>query len=117
MSTAEFGKADPTSSNQCGVTLMNNQDGYDIARMMEGKENITVSERPSMIRVDGIGTFEFPFDECSEAVGREFDQTDFEEIMSTHYGRMVVLDDRVVFFANPEDAAEYLGFDLQPVEQ
>jgi hypothetical protein len=41
---------------------------------------------------------------------------DFEEIMSTHYGRMVVLDDRVLLFANPEDAAEYIGFDLQPVQ-
>jgi propane monooxygenase coupling protein len=29
---------------------------------------------------------------------------------------MVVLDDRVVLFANPEDAAEYIGFDLRPVE-
>jgi propane monooxygenase coupling protein len=29
---------------------------------------------------------------------------------------MVVRDDRVVFFANPEDAAEYIDFDLQPVE-
>jgi propane monooxygenase coupling protein len=28
---------------------------------------------------------------------------------------MVVLDDRVVLFANPEDAAEYIGFDLRPV--
>ena len=32
------------------------------------------------------------------------------------YGRMVVLDDRVLVFANPEDAAEYLGFDLQRVD-
>jgi propane monooxygenase coupling protein len=29
---------------------------------------------------------------------------------------MVVLDDRVVLFANPEDAAEYIDFDLQVVE-
>jgi propane monooxygenase coupling protein len=29
---------------------------------------------------------------------------------------MVVLDDRVVLFANPEDAAEHIGFDLQPVQ-
>jgi propane monooxygenase coupling protein len=28
---------------------------------------------------------------------------------------MVVLDDRVLVFANPEDAAEYISFDLQPV--
>jgi propane monooxygenase coupling protein len=36
--------------------------------------------------------------------------------MSTHYGRMVVQDDRVLLFANPEDAAEFLGFDLEVVE-
>jgi propane monooxygenase coupling protein len=35
--------------------------------------------------------------------------------MSTPYGRMVVLDDRILFFANPEDAAEYIGFDLEQV--
>jgi propane monooxygenase coupling protein len=29
---------------------------------------------------------------------------------------MVVVDDRVVLFANPQDAAEYIGFGLQPVE-
>jgi propane monooxygenase coupling protein len=29
---------------------------------------------------------------------------------------MVVLNDRVLLFANPEDAAEHIGSDLQPVE-
>jgi len=28
---------------------------------------------------------------------------------------MVVLDDKIVMFANPEDAAEYIDFDLQAV--
>jgi propane monooxygenase coupling protein len=32
--------------------------------------------------------------------------------MSTHYGRMIHEDDRTLMFANPEDAAEELGFDL-----
>jgi hypothetical protein len=32
------------------------------------------------------------------------------------YGRMVVLNDRVLLFANPEDAAEHTGFGLQSVE-
>jgi hypothetical protein len=58
---------------------------------------------------------EFPFEELTEATGDEFDQNAFEEIMSTHYGRMVAQDDRMILFANPEDAAEYLGFDLKPV--
>jgi propane monooxygenase coupling protein len=108
--------SDPTSSNMAGVTLMNNQVGYTVAEVMRGKENVTVTELPSMIRVDGVRQFDFNYEEMAEALGwDDFGNDDFEEIMSTHYGRMVVLDDRVVFFANPEDAAEYIGFDLQPV--
>jgi propane monooxygenase coupling protein len=109
--------ADPTSSNKAGVTLMNNQVGYDVATVMRGKENVTVTELPSMIRVDGVHKVDFDFAEIADHLGwADFGQDDFEEIMSTHYGRMVVLDDRVLLFANPEDAAEYLGFDLEPVQ-
>jgi propane monooxygenase coupling protein len=108
--------ADPTSSNKTGVTLMDNQVGHVVADVMRGKENVTVTVLPSMIRVDGVGKVDFDYQELADALGwADFGNDDFEEIMSTHYGRMVVLDDRVLFFANPEDAAEYLGFDLQPV--
>ena len=108
--------ADPTSSNKTGVTLMDNQVGHVVADVMRGKENVTVTVLPSMIRVDGVGKADFDYEELADALGwADFGNDDFEEIMSTHYGRMVVLDDRVLLFANPEDAAEYLGFDLQPV--
>ena len=108
--------ADPTSSNKTGVTLMDNQVGHVVADVMRGKENVTVSVLPSMIRVDGVGKVDFDYEELADALGwADFGNDDFEEIMSTHYGRMVVLDDRVLFFANPEDAADYIGFDLQPV--
>ncbi len=110
--------SDRTSSNKAGVTLMNNQVGYVVAGVMREKEGVTVSELPSMIRVDGTGKVDFDYEEIAEALGwDDFGQDDFEEIMSTHYGRMVHLDDRTLLFANPEDAAEYIGFDLQPVEQ
>jgi propane monooxygenase coupling protein len=109
--------SDRTSSNKAGVTLMNNQVGYVVAEVMRGKENVTITELPSMIRVDGVNKIDFDYEEIAEALGWEdFGNNDFEEIMSTHYGRMVVLDDRVVLFANPEDAAEYIDFDLQVVE-
>jgi propane monooxygenase coupling protein len=108
--------ANPTSSNRAGVTLMNNQVGYVVAKVMDGKPRVTVEDYPSMIRVDGEGKLDFDFAEIAEALGwDEFGNDDFEEIMSTHYGRMVVLDDRVLLFANPEDAAEYLGFDLKAI--
>ena len=110
--------SDRTSSNQAGVTLMNNQVGYVVANVMREKENVKVRELPSMIRVDGVGKIEFDYEEIADALGwADFGGDDFEEIMSTHYGRMVHLDDRTLLFANPEDAAEYIGFDLQPVEQ
>ena len=109
---------DRTSSNKAGVTLMNNQVGYVVANVMREKEGVVVTELPSMIRVDGTGKVDFDYEEIADALGwADFGGDDFEEIMSTHYGRMVHLDDRTLLFANPEDAAEYIGFDLQPVEQ
>src|SRR4029077_883101 len=109
-------KADSTPSNRAGVTLMNNQVGYVVAKVMTGKPGIEVQDMPSMIRVDGTGRIDFEFAEIAEALGwDEFGNDDFEEIMYQHYGRLVVIDDRVILFANPEDAAEYLGFDLKAV--
>jgi propane monooxygenase coupling protein len=111
-------KSDSTASNKCGFTLMNNQVGAVVAEVMGTKENVTVTPLPSMIRVDAVGKMEVVYDEISEALGEEpgyFDAAEFEENMSTHYGRMIHLDDRTIMFANPEDAAEYLGFDLRAV--
>ena len=110
-------KSDNTASNRCGFTLMNNQVGEVVAQVMSTKPNVRVTYLPSMMRVDAVGTMEVNYDEVSEALGEEpgyFDQAELEEDMSTHYGRMIHLDDRTLFFANPEDAADYLGFDLRP---
>ncbi|GFG73325.1 propane 2-monooxygenase effector subunit MimD [Mycobacterium botniense] len=113
-------KADSTPSNECGFTLMNNQVGEIIADVMRRQPNVRVSSPlPSLIRVDGKNRIEVIFAEIDEAAGEEpgwFNQAEFEENMSTHYGRMVFLDDRAMLFANPEDAAEYLGFDLVATE-
>ena len=109
-------KSDNTPSNRCGITLMNNQVGAVVANVMRDKEGVTITPLPSMIRVDCVGRMDFVYDEISEALGEEegfFDSAEFEENMSTHYGRMIHEDDRTIMFANPEDAAEYLGFDLK----
>ncbi len=108
-------KSNNTSSNKCGITLMNNQVGQVVAEVMTGKPGVRVMPLPSMIRVDAENRMDFVYDEISEALGEEpgfFDSAEFEENMSTHYGRMIHEDDRTIMFANPEDAAEYLGFDL-----
>jgi propane monooxygenase coupling protein len=111
-------KSDHTASNRTGFTLMNNQVGEVVAQVLATKPNVKVTYLPSMIRVDATGTMEVDYDEISEALGEEpgfFDQAELEEDMSTHYGRMIHTDDKTLFFANPEDAADYLGFDLKPI--
>ena len=108
-------KSDSTASNRCGFTLMNNQVGAVVAQVMSTESNVKVTYLPSMIRVDATGRMDVVYDEVSEALGEEpgyFDAAEFEENMSTHYGRMIHEDDRTIMFANPEDAAEYIDFDL-----
>lgn len=105
-STTEF-------SNMCGVTLMNTPPiGRVVAEVMGAKDGVELTEYPSMIRVDGQKLLNFDYEELTDALGQEFDGSIFEEISSTHYGRMVHLDDKTLLFASPEDAAEYIGFDL-----
>ncbi len=111
-------KADNTASNQCGYTLMNNQVGALVAHVVGRLDNVNVRHLPSMIRVDAVGRFDTVYADIDEEAGEEegwFSAAEFEENMSTHYGRMVHLDDRTIMVANPEDAAEYLDFDLKPV--
>lgn len=111
--------ANNTASNMCGFTLMNNQVGAVVAEVMATKPNATVTHLPSMIRVDATGRLDVVYDEIDEAAGEEegwFDSAEFEESMSTHYGRMIHEDDRTIMFANPEDAADYLDFDLKPIK-
>ncbi|OZM79152.1 propane 2-monooxygenase effector subunit MimD [Pseudonocardia sp. MH-G8] len=111
-------KSDNTASNMCGFTLMNNQVGAVIANVLSRLDNVAVTQLPSMVRVDGQGRFDVVYADLDEEAGEEegwFDAAELEENMSTHYGRMVHLDDRTIMFANPEDAAEHLDFDLKPV--
>ncbi|HEY3687678.1 MAG TPA: MmoB/DmpM family protein [Streptosporangiaceae bacterium] len=111
-------RSDSTASGMCGFTLMNNQVGAIVAQVMGRYDNVTVTPLPSMIRVDAHGRMDLLYSEVDEAAGEEegwFDSAEFEESMSTHYGRMIHEDDRTIMFANPEDAAEYLDFDLKPI--
>jgi propane monooxygenase coupling protein len=108
-------KVNNTASNMCGFTLMNNQVGAIIAEVMGTKPNVKITPLPSMIRVDAKNRMDVVYSEIDEAAGEEegwFNSAEFEESMSTHYGRMIHEDDRTIMFANPEDAAEFLDFDL-----
>ena len=57
------------------------------------KPGVVVTYMPAMIRIDGQGKLEFRMDEISEALGRPMTPHIFEISTSTHYGRMVMVDE------------------------
>ena len=107
-------EADQSESNMVGVTLSQSVEGNVIAEMMEEKEGVEVTHFPAMIRIDADNKLVFDLAEIEERLGDvdEYTAYDFQVEMATHYGRMVADDETVTLFANPEDAAEELGFDL-----
>src|ERR671938_1418680 len=107
-------EADQTQSNMVGVTLSQSVEGNVIAEIMEEKEGVEVTHFPAMIRIDADNKLVFDLAEIEERLGDvdEYTAYDFQIEMATHYGRMVADDETVTLFANPEDAAEELGFDL-----
>ena len=94
-------------SNKCGVTLNDSVQSREIVKVMEKKPGVKITYYPSMIRIDGENKLEFDMKELSEALGRETDPYDFTIEMATHYGRMVMFDDKLVFFGRLEDALPY----------
>lgn len=103
-----------TQSGLCGVTLSASVEGNVIAEIMSKKPGVKITRWPAIIRIDGEKMLEFDMEEIGAALGKEpgeYTVYDFEVESSTHYGRQVRLDDKVLLFADPEDAAEYLGFD------
>jgi propane monooxygenase coupling protein len=102
-------KFEDTISHQCGVTMNDSVEARAIAEVMEGKPGVSVTYMPAMIRIDGNGKLEFRMDEISESLGRPISAQTFEISTSTHYGRMVTIDENLVtLFGNMDDALKYV---------
>ncbi len=98
-----------TISHQCGITMNDSVEARAIAEFMGKKDGVTVTYQPALIRIDGEGQLVFKMDEISDYLGREMTASIFEVNTSTHYGRMVRVDDNtVVMFGNMEDMFEYI---------
>lgn len=106
MKNIEF---DQTISHQCGVTMNDSVEARAIAEFMDEDPTVTITHNPATIRIDGEGKLTFKMDEISEYLGREMTAETFEVNTSTHYGRMVRVDDNtVVLYGNMEDMFEYI---------
>ena len=98
-----------TISHQCGVTMNDSVEARAIAEFMSRKPGVTVTYAPAMIRIDGNGKLIFRMDDISEYLGREMTAEIFEVNTSTHYGRMVRIDDNeVILFGDMDEVFEYI---------
>jgi propane monooxygenase coupling protein len=101
-----------TISHQCGITMNDSVEARAIAEVMAVKPGITVTYQPALIRIDGDPKVIFKMDEITEALGREMTPYLFEISTSTHYGRMVMVDDNtVVVFGDKDEAMQYIKHD------
>ncbi|MFD1157317.1 MmoB/DmpM family protein [Roseovarius aestuarii] len=102
-------KFEQTISHQCGVTMNDSVEARAIAEFMNEDPKVTITHNPATIRIDGEGKLVFKMDEISDYLGREMTAETFEVNTSTHYGRMVRVDDNtVVLFGNMDDVLEYV---------
>src|ERR1700741_1611493 len=98
-----------TVSHQCGITMNDSVEARAIAEVMEQKPGVRVTYQPALIRIDGDPKLTFKMDEIGEALGRPMTPHLFEISTSTHYGRMVMVDDNtVVLFGSMDDALNFL---------
>ena len=98
-----------TISHQCGVTMNDSVEARAIAEYMDQDPKVTVTYNPATIRIDGEGKLIFKMDDISEYLGREMTAEIFEVNTSTHYGRMVRIDDNtVILFGNMDEVFDYI---------
>jgi propane monooxygenase coupling protein len=101
---------DQTISHQCGVTMNDSVEARAIAEFMEENDpKVTVTYNPATIRIDGEGKLIFKMDEITEYLGRDMTAEIFEVNTSTHYGRMVRVDDNtVILFGDMNEVMEFI---------
>ncbi|MDD2869975.1 MmoB/DmpM family protein [Neomegalonema sp.] len=98
-----------TISHQCGVTMNDSVEARAIAEYMDQDPKVTVTYNPALIRIDGEGKLIFKMDDISEYLGREMTAEIFEVNTSTHYGRMVRIDDNtVILFGDMDEVMDYI---------
>lgn len=102
-------KFENTISHQCGVTMSDSVEARAIAEYKDQDPDVTVTYQPALIRIDGEGQLIFKMSEISEFLGKEMTAATFEVNSSTHYGRMVrVDDDTIILFGDMEAMRSYI---------
>lgn len=108
VSTFADRKLDYSITNMCGITMNDSVEGRAVAEVLTGKPGISIVYYPAMIRIDAENKLVIDMNEVSENLGYDVDPYVFQIEMSTHYGRMVILDDAVELHAGFDATKDYI---------
>lgn len=92
-----------------GIVMSRSAEGDAVAAALGAKPGVEVIKQPSFWDIRAPGRLEIDYDEVSEELGFEIDAYAIQHEMSTHYGRMVTTDDKLMLFADPIEAMEHLA--------
>jgi len=92
-----------------GIVMSRSEEGDAVAAALRDKPGVEVIKQPSFWDIRAPDRLEIDYDEVSEELGFEIDGYTIQHEMSTHYGRMVTTDDKLMLFADPVEAMEYLA--------
>lgn len=108
ISTFADRQLDYSITNLCGITMNDSVEGRAVAEVLTGKPGINIVYYPAMIRIDAQDKLVIDMNEVSENLGYAVDPYVFQIEMSTHYGRMVILDDAVELYAGFDATKDYI---------
>jgi propane monooxygenase coupling protein len=92
-----------------GIVMSRSAEGDAVAAALRGRPGVEVIQQPSFWDIRAPDRLEIDYDEVSEELGFDIDAYAIQHEMSTHYGRMVTTDDKLLLFADPVEAMEYLA--------
>ena len=91
------------------VLALDDTGGEVLNVTVAGDPKVTVTYNPALIRIDGEGKLVFKMDEIGEFLGKDMTAEIFEVNTSTHYGRMVRVDDNtVILFGDMNEVMEFI---------
>ncbi|PTL59568.1 MmoB/DmpM family protein [Paraconexibacter algicola] len=91
-----------------GIVMARSAEGDAVADVLREQDGVEVVQQPSFWDIRRKHRLEIDFDEISEELGSPVDAYTIQHEMSTHYGRMVATDDKLILFGDPIEAARFL---------
>lgn len=91
-----------------GIVMARSAEGDAVADVLRDKPGVEIIQQPSFWDIRCKDRMEIDFDEVAEELGADVNAYTIQHEMSTHYGRMIALDDKLILIGDPVEAMRFL---------